>query len=58
MTSDTYSLKKKMQWTTQTYQLREKKNKHKNEIKYPLAWMYPSMEEYFRNQRNFYFFEI
>ena len=49
---------KNMQWTTQIYQLREKKNKNKNEIKYLLAWIYASTEEYFRNRRNFYFFEI
>ena len=42
-----------MQWTTHIYQLRKGKDKHKNEIKYLLARMYPSMEEYFRNQRNF-----
>ena len=36
---------------------RKEKNKH-NKIKYLLAWMYPSMEEYFRNQRNFHFFEM
>ena len=42
-----------MQWTTRIYQLRKGKDKHKSEIKYLLAWMYPSMEEYFRNQRNF-----
>ena len=41
-----------------TYQLREKKNKHKNKIKYLHAWAYPPMEEYFRNQRNFHFFEV
>ena len=37
---------------------RKEKNKHKNKIKYLLAWMNPSMEEYFRNQRNFHFFEM
>ena len=47
--------KKKMQWTTQIYQKRE--NKCKNEIKYLLAWIYPSMEEYYRNQRNFQLFQ-
>ena len=36
----------------------EKKKNHKNKVKYLLAWMYPSMEEYFRNPRNFHFFEI
>ena len=36
----------------------KKKKNHKNKIKYLLAWMYPSMEEYFRNPRNFHFFEI
>ena len=29
-----------------TYYLSEKKNRHKNKIKYQLAWAYPSMEEY------------
>jgi len=50
--------KKKMQWATQIYQIREKKKKYKNKIKYLFAWIYPSMEEYFRNQRNFHLFEI
>ena len=29
--------------------IKKKKNKHKNETKYLLAWAYPSMKEYFRN---------
>ena len=47
-----------MQWTTQIYQIRENKNKCKNEIKHLLTRIYPSMEEYFRNQRNFHLFDI
>ena len=57
MISETYSLKKKKKkkepMNTNISIKRKKKKKHKNEIKYPLAWMYPSMEEYFRNQEIF-----
>ena len=31
---------------------RKEKNKHEGEIKDIIAWMYPSMKEYFRNQRS------
>ena len=53
MTSDTYSLNKikmkKAMDNTNISDKRIEKNKYKNEIKYLLAWIYLSMEEYFRN---------
>ena len=39
-----------------TCQFINKLKKKQEEWKYLLAWVYPSVEEYFRNQRNFHFF--
>ena len=59
MTLDTYSLKKKKKHAMEEYFKKtklKKSNKCKNEIKYLLTWIHPSMEEYFQNQRNFHLF--